>query len=162
MRVTSSEANKLLRQFDDEKRLLYKRFKDTAQFHCAVGEDIKDCETKFDLMKILREIDAVNKKITKLKHAISVFNTTTEVRGEMTIDQVLVRLPELQELKVILDDMRKKLPRERYGINGNVIDYVYTAYDPTEANAEFLKVTEEIKDLQVALDRINTTVTFDF
>lgn len=162
MKMTSSEANKLLRKYEDEKAMLSRQEAKMTSFHCAVGEKIEDCKTEYVFSEMQKRIEAVDEKIIKLKHAINVFNTTTEVNGDLTIDQVLIRLPQLNTRKLVLDGMRKQLSKERYSINSGIIDYVYTAYDPAEANAEYEKVSKEISDLQLALDRINTTKTFDF
>lgn len=124
MRITSSEANKLLRQYEDEKVMLSRQEAKTTSFHCATGEKIEDCETEYVFSEMQKRIEAVDNKIIKLKHAINVFNTTTEVNGDLTIDQVLIRLPQLNTRKAALDGMRKQLSKERYSINSGIIDYV--------------------------------------
>lgn len=57
--------------------------------------------------------------------------------------------------------MRKIPSKERYSISGSIIDYIYTAYDPAEADAKYKEVCNEIQELQLALDRINNTMTFE-
>ena len=83
----------------------------------------------------------------------------------MTIDQMLVYIPQLTARKRKLDGMRSKLPRERtdtsYGRNGNIIEYDYANYDIAQAREEYESVSNELAMAQNALDTVNTTVLFE-
>lgn len=59
----------------------------------------------------LRELED---KIRKVKHAINQFNLTQDVPGfNMTIDQMLIYIPQLTARKNKLNRMRSRLPKER-------------------------------------------------
>lgn len=161
MKVTSAEAKKLLHQYEDEYLKIINDEKKKHTFRCAVGENVNDCKTEYYFEETQKRIDELNKRIMKLRHAINLFNIFTEVKGDMTIDQVLVRLPQLTSQKLKLDGMRKIPSKERYSISGSIIDYTYTAYDPAEADAKYKEICNEIQELQLALDRINNTMTFE-
>lgn len=61
-----------------------------------------------------RIINTIEMKIIRLKHSISRFNLTTKVPGfGMTIDEMLVYIPQQTALKKKLDKMRSRLPKER-------------------------------------------------
>ena len=84
----------------------------------------------------------LEEKIRKLKHVINTFNLEQEVPGfGMTIDQMLVYIPQLTSRKKKLDYMRKKLPKERessnYGRNSNIVEYRYSNYDIAQAEADY-------------------------
>ncbi len=51
-------------------------------------------------------------KIRKLKHAINIFNATQTVDGfDMTIDELLVYIPQLTKRKSKLLEMKSRLPK---------------------------------------------------
>lgn len=105
-------------------------------------------------------------KIRKLKHAINLFNTTTVIPGyDITIDEMLVFLPQLSAKKQKLSEMASRLPKAReeqeYGRASNIIDYRYVNYDIDEVTKDLLAVTDELSDAQLALDLINHSATFE-
>ena len=107
MRVTSAQAAKLLRQLNDELRALQLREGKTSTFVAAIQEDIESVRPAYNF-KEMREAQAeVERKIRKLKHALNVFNTTTVVPDfDMTIDEMLIFLPQLNKQCSILGGMR--------------------------------------------------------
>jgi hypothetical protein len=59
-------------------------------------------------------------------------------------------------------DMMRSIPeKERSGITGSVIDYTYANYDPQDAATEYDAVDRRICELQLALDKVNITKTFE-
>lgn len=112
------------------------------------------------------ELDSLALKIRKLKHAINLFNTTTVIPGyDITIDEMLVFLPQLSAKKQKLSEMASRLPKAReeqeYGRASNIIDYRYVNYDIDEVTKDLLAVTDELSDAQLALDLINHSATFE-
>ena len=82
----------------------------------------------------------------------------------MTIDQMLVYLPQLMVRKMKLDVMRKKLLRERtpnYGRNNNIVEYTYANYDIEQVQEDYLKAADMLARAQNALDAVNNSVTFE-
>ena len=84
----------------------------------------------------------------------------------MTIDEMLVYIPQLTNRSRKLYDMKSKLPKTRdnagsYGRGGNIIDYRYANYDIKAAEADYEKITDELSRAQTALDLINSTETID-
>lgn len=98
MLITSAKAAKMLRQLNDELRTLQVREGKTKTFVAALQEDIESVRPKYNF-KEMRDAQAeVERKIRKLKHALNVFNTTTVVpEFDMTIDEMLVLLPQLNK-----------------------------------------------------------------
>ena len=81
----------------------------------------------------------------------------------MTIDEMLVYIPQLTRQKDKLAEMAGKLPKsraEQYG-NAAFVDYVYLNYDPAEAEEEFRRVSDRLADAQLALDAVNAGVEFE-
>ncbi len=72
-------------------------------FIAAVGEDIESVRPDYNYQETQDALEAVDKKIRLLKHTINCFNTTHMVPGfDMTIDQILVYIPQLSERKARL------------------------------------------------------------
>lgn len=81
---------------------------------------------------------------------------------DMTIDQMLVYIPQLTARKKKLDHMRSNLPKERItSFSSNFVEYNYSNYDIEQAEADYEKAADELARAQTALDTVNTTVEFE-
>lgn len=114
-----------------------------------------------------RFLESCNTKIRILKHAINCFNASQMVGDTgMTIDQVLVYIPQLTEMRSRLYDMQNRLPKQRTSVGGigsnTVIDYRYTNYSVEKAKEDYTRVSDELRAIQTALDVVNTTVKMEF
>lgn len=108
----------------------------------------------------------MEEKIRKIKHEINHYNLTHQVPGfDMTIDQMLIYIPQLTARKSKLSRMRSRLPKERVqsGISrmNGVVEYEYCNYDLKQAEAECEFVADELARAQNALDMVNSTATFE-
>ncbi len=166
MLITSAKAAKMLRQLNDELRTLQVREGKTKTFVAALQEDIESVRPKYNF-KEMRDAQAeVERKIRKLKHTLNVFNTTTVVPDfDMTIDEMLVFLPQLNKQCSLLSGMRDAMPKVRvssgYSGNSAILDYEYTNYDIEEANKRYIELSDMLAKAQTALDLVNSTVEFE-
>jgi len=108
----------------------------------------------------------LERKIRTIKHEINLFNLNQSVPGfDMTVDQMLVYIPQLTARKNKLERMRSRLPRERvqdsYSRNSSLVEYEYSNYDIQQTEADYNKVADELARAQNALDQVNATVTFE-
>lgn len=166
MKYTSSEANKLLKKLNADYEKIVSTESQSRYFLAAAGENIESVRPKYDFAATQEELKDLAGKIRKVKHAINVFNTTTTVDGfDMTIDEILIYLPQLFLRVSALDQMRKQLPKNRertYGSGMNAtIDYKYTNYDIVEAEKEYAKSYNLLSKAQSALDLVNNTATME-
>lgn len=167
MNYTSAEANKLLKALQEELHTLCDTEDLSKEFLAAVNENAEELRPVYDFKKTQASIDALEKKIRTVKHAINVFNTTTKIEALQgaTIDQVLVLLPQLSLRKDKLANMLRKLPKVRennFGRTaGNIIDYRYINYDLQEVKKEYEKVSSLLDLAQTELDKVNGTVTME-
>lgn len=161
---TSAEANKLLKKLAEEVAMLQNERNKKSTFVAAIEENIEDVRPDFNLNDNFKQIDELNGRIMKIKHAINIFNTKHFIRG-MTIDKALVYIPILSEKKKILTNLALAQDKERvrsdYGRSSNHIEYKYTNYDISEVKAMLNEVTDELVRLQLALDDINRSEEFD-
>ena len=166
MNYTSAEANKLLKKLNDEYAALLDKETRSRDFRAAMGEDVASVRPVYDYAETQARLAALEEKIRRLKHAINCFNMTHFVDGfEMTIDEMLVYIPQLTRRKNKLLEMKSRLPKERieeqYGRQSNIIDYRYANYDIAAVEADYDKTVDELSRAQLALDAINGRETFD-
>lgn len=166
MRVTSAQAAKLLRQLNDELRALQLKEANSSSFVAAIQEDVESVRPAYNF-KEMRDAQAeVECKIRKVKHAINVFNTTTIIPDfDITIDEMLVYLPQLNRQCEVLSKMRDAMPKVRvssgYSSGGNIIDYRYANYDIEEVGRHYAELSATLAKAQTVLDLVNSTVEFE-
>lgn len=166
MKYTSAEAAKLLRKLNDEYTSLLGKESRTSSFLAAMGEDVESVRPKYDYSEVQRELADLENRVRKVKHALNVFNTITVVpEFGITIDEMLVLIPQLTKRKAKLYEMKSALPKAReevrYSRNTNVIDYRYANYDIEKAQRDYDAVSDELSRAQTALDLLNNTVTLE-
>lgn len=165
MKVTSAEAAKILRKYNDDYVTLCAMEDQSRSFVAAVGEDIETVRPEYDFSETQKRKEELEAKIRRLKHEINTFNLTTKVTElDMTVDEVLVLIPQLTKKRSGLYAMKTVLPKTReasYGTKSPIIDYRYANYDIAEAEREYDRVSELLAKAQTALDTVNTTVTFE-
>ena len=165
-KMTSAQAAKELRKLNDQHDALLARENKSREFVAAIQEDVEKIRPEYDYAGIQDELDRMERRIRALKHAINTFNLFQEVPGfGMTIDQMLVYIPQLTARKKKLDYMRKKLPRERenagYSRSSSIVEYNYANYDIAAVEADYVKTVDELSAAQNALDQVNSTVLFE-
>lgn len=165
MTFTSAQAAKLIRKLNEEKDLLLTEEKENREFTAALQEDVESVRPPYDFLAMQEAVAAIDAKIRRAKHTINVFNTTHEVPGfNMTIDAMLVYLPQLKETKEKLIKMAKRPEKRRSGNgygSGGIIDYTYANYDIAKVKERLAEVTDELSRAQTALDLINSQETMD-
>ena len=166
MLCTSSEANKLLKKLNNDYKNLEHAEMQSSSFLAATGEDIESIRPSYDYAKTQKELKALALKIRTVKHAINVFNTNTVIKDfDMTIDEMLVFLPQLTNRVYTLEEMKQALPKAReksYGIGTNTtIDYRYANYDIEMAAKDYDEAYDLLTRAQTALDTVNNTLQFE-
>ena len=161
--VTSAEAAKILQKLNDERNALLEREDQLAWFLCASTEDPEANRPEYDMAEYHEKLRDLEAKIRAVKHAINVFNMTHEVEGlSMTIDQVLVYIPQLSEQKRYLRAKAQSMPKERQDtMNSPIIDYRYANFDPAAARTEYDRVSSLLAKAQLGLDKVNQTQTME-
>lgn len=166
MMMTSAQAAKLLRQLNDDLRTLQLREEKTSCFVAALQEDIESVRPVYNFPEMYDAQAEIEKKIRKVKHAINIFNTVTIVPDfDITIDEMLVFLPQLSRKRDILSAMKDALPKVRvntgYSGGGAIIDYRYANYDIEEVKRYYTKVSDMLAKAQTSLDLVNNTIEFE-
>lgn len=164
MKMTSAQANKLLNKLKDDLAYILTKEAQSRVFNAAVGEDIEDVRPEYSYINMQAAIDALEKKIRKVKHAINMFNTTTKLPEQgITIDEALILIPQLTKKRNKLNEMKSRLPRTRVNNfhGSNIIDYEIVNYSISQVEEDYDVVVEELAALQTALDEVNNSETLD-
>lgn len=166
MKMTSAQAAKLLRQLNNDLHALRYREQNARSFVAALGEDIESVRPAYDYAAMQKEQDEIEAKIRKVKHALNVFNSTHVIpEFDITIDEMLVYLPQLSRRCDVLSDMKDVLPKTRenagYSRGNAVIDYRYANYDIEQAAKDYAALSELLAKAQTALDYENSTAELE-
>ena len=167
MKYTSAQANKLLKQLNDEFTALLDKETRSKEFRAAMGEDIDSVRPLYSYTETQNRLEEIEHTIRRLKHAINHFNTTQMVDGfDMTIDEMLVYIPQLTKRKNKLLAMKSRLPKERvaefYNRQSSIIDYTYANYDLAAVEEDYRKTSDTLSRAQLALDAVNQKGSFEF
>ena len=164
MKCTSAEAAKYLRKLNEDYASPPSREEVRRVFLVPLGKDPESARPPYDFRETQDALDEMEQKIRRVKHAINLFNTTHTVPGfDLTIDEMLVLIPQLTKRKNKLAEMKEKLPktREQTYSKSNIVDYRYINYDSDEAASEYEKAAEQLSRAQTALDTVNNTETLE-
>lgn len=163
MECTSAEAAKLLRKLNEEKYQLESMEEKKSLFNAALGEDVESVRPEYNYAEFQEKLNSVEEKIRIVKHAINLFNVSQVVPGfDITIDQMLVFIPQLSARKRKLSEMSIRLPKQRtsmsgYGGNSSVIDYCYANYNIEQVEKDFQDISNLLAKAQTELDILNNT-----
>lgn len=163
MKYTSAGAAKLVRRLLDEQKTIKDIEKKASVFVAATDEKLEDARPEYDYAGTQAKLNELEKELRRVKHAINIFNITTTVPGfDMTVDQLLVYIPQLTERKKKLEEMAARLPKEREeSYSSKKTEYSYANYDVKQAQKELLEVTDELSRAQTALDVVNNNETLE-
>lgn len=162
--LTSAEAAKLLRKWNEELTALEERENISREFVASSGEDMEMVRPDYDYAETQEKIMELEERIRALKHRLNLFNANTVIpEFDMTIDQLLIYIPQLSKKKAKLAQMAAKLPLSReVRYNSSLVEYRYTNYDPEQVKADLEAVSDELSRAQTLLDTANNTLRFEF
>ena len=167
MKMTSACANKMLKKLNEDKA--YWRNQEQSGYLYTAAENEEPVIPEYDYEKVSAEIAEIDEKICIIKHAINQANVSSQIQvGEqvMSVDQILVKMAQLNNRKSTLDNMRKQAPKRRlvtslFGHKSPAPEYEYINYDLELVKADYERIDYEITQMQMALDKYNQTVEFE-
>ncbi len=164
--MTSAYANKLLKKLLEDKEYWRKKENEGSTYVAAVDEDpiIPD----YDYAEVADKIEEIDNQMLIIKHAVNVNNVNNKIAvgdKEMSVDEILVRMAQLNKRKEVLDGLRKKEPKTRVGSDlfnrKAIIEYKYINYDLDTVKEEYARIDSELSTMQMALDKYNQTFEFE-
>lgn len=167
VRMTSAYANKVLRKLNEDKEFWRSKEAEGCTYVAALDEE--PVIPEYDYSQVADTIDQIDRKIVKIKHAINNANLTSQIQvGDevMTVDQILIRMAQLNRRKSFLDSLRKQSTKVRinagvYSARKAAPEYRYINYDLEVVKQDYERVDEELGKMQMALDKHNQTFEFD-
>ena len=167
MKMTSAYANKMLKKLNEDKD--FWRNQEMSGYLYTAAENEEPVIPEYDYEKVSAEIAEIDAKICIIKHAINQTNVSSQIQvGEqcMSVDQILVKMAQLNNRKATLDKMRKQAPKRRlatsfFGHKAPAPEYEYINYDLELVKADYERIDREIAEMQMALDKYNQTVEFE-
>lgn len=164
MKLTSAEANKMIRALKDQYSLLLSQEENVVSFIAATTENVEEVRPPYSYEETAAKYDEIEHKIRKIKHALNVFNATAKVEGfDMTIDEMLVFLPQATDRLRKLSLMLAKPEKSRAQNTGrtNIIEYEYLNYDLEKVQQDYDALMDRKSRALTALDVVNNTVPFE-
>ena len=166
-KMTSAYANKVLRKLQEDKEFWRNKEQEGALYIAALDEE--PVIPEYDYTEVAGHITEIDEKIVRIKHAINVNNVNNSIlvgSDRMTIDEILVRMAQLNRRKNVLDEMRKQQPKTRinsgfYQNRKTAPEYQYINYDLELIKKEYEQVDSRIAEMQIALDKYNQTFEFE-
>ncbi len=165
MKYTSAAANKRIKKLNEEKALYLSKEQTSSSYVAAVDEN--PVIPEFDYKANSAAIARIDAETVKLKHAINLNNALAKIDVDgtvMSVDEILIRMAQLNSRIYMLDDLRKALPKARVdttGVRGAKPEYRYANYDIEQAKADYEQASELIMRMQLALDKYNQTFEFE-
>ncbi|MCM1026744.1 MAG: hypothetical protein NC432_09925 [Roseburia sp.] len=166
-KITSAYASKLLKQLSEDKEFWVNKENSSCLYTAAEGEE--PVIPEYDYETVAGKIEELDARICRIKHAVNLANVTSVLEvngGQMSVDMVLVRMAQLNKRKTFLDYLRKQLPKARteehvYSARKMAPEYRYINYDLEKIKSEYERISTEIMNLQIALDKYNQTFEFE-
>ena len=163
MKMTSAYANKLLKNLADEKSYWTGKEISSRTYIAAINEE--PVIPEYDYSAMSETLNEIDRKTIIIKHALNLANATAKIPigdTEMSVDSILVRMAQLNSRRTTLDIMRKMREIE-YSFNSRnaVPEYRYTNYDLDLVKRDYERISKEIMEMQIALDRYNQTFLFE-
>ena len=160
---TSASAAKYLRSLEEEKTLALAREGENSTYLLAAGEECDPPE--YDYAQTRARVADIDAKALAVRHALHLFNNSEVLPGSgMTIDEALIRLAMMSKERVRLGRLRNAQPKRR--VTGRyssspLVEHEYANYDVTLAERDYVELCGRIAELQLEIDLVNQTRTFE-
>lgn len=160
MKVCNTEAMKLIKEYEEQKRQLLLREDECCFALYKEGE--KKISEGYDYDAVRAEVAELDKKVRHIRAKLAKVNCATKVKGfDITIGEALVYLAQLQNERVQLESLAARRQLSRRLTQNGVIEYTECLFDIEKAKADAREARKKISELQMAIDRANLTTYID-
>lgn len=163
MKITPDEAQKLIHSLEEDRRQLVDKMKKLVTFVVGVSEgDPEKLRPEFNFSETVHEIEKIDERIRRIRHARNIFNTTTFLPDEkITVDEALILMSMLNKNYSYYLDLGNRQPKEREDGLREEIEYSYINYDVREVKQYGKDMYERMLEIQTKLNLVNSTCTFE-
>lgn len=154
MRLCNAEVIKKIKDLEEQKQEILVEEQRNCTTTYQTETDMIDTGYNFDQAR--KSIEDFNKEIMRLKHALNVSNSTVIIDEiNLTIGECLVYMAQLNNEKSVLERMSRNQNKSRSTLYNGAVEYTITNYDVEICKNKLNIVKENIRKLQLAIDRIN-------
>lgn len=156
MKVCHTEAMKLIKEYEEQKRnLILTENRDSI---ISYKETEKKISNNYNYENIRKEIQQLDEKIRKIKTILAIANCSVKIdEFNITIGEALVMLAQLQNEKNQIEFLASRTQLARRITPNGVLEYTECNYDVKKAEEDCIKLRNKIASLQIAIDRANLT-----
>ena len=161
MKLNSDTANKLIKNCEAEISALLEAESKNSTYSYSVGEE--PVIPAYSFRETQEKIHAFQDKIAKLRHAVAVFNSG-KVLPEYgcTLDEAIGRMSRMNAEKKRLYELLQIPEKQRSRSYGSrEADITCRNFDADEVRAAYDKVTQDLMEIQQAINIANLTETFE-
>lgn len=154
MKVCNTEAMKLIKEYEEQKRNLFSEEEGDSYISYKEGET--KLTNGYDYEKVRLMVRELDQKVRAIRAKIAAVNCKKKIDGfDITIGEALVMLAQLQCEREQIEMLatRKQISR-RLTMNG-VLEFTECLYDTEKAKQDVIELRKKISELQMAIDRAN-------
>lgn len=156
MKVCQTQAMKMIKELEEQKRLLLLKEDETSAESYKEGEG--RLPSDYDYAKTRQSVREIDDRVRALRFVLAKANCSViaEPFG-VTLGEALVMLAQLQSEKAQIESLAARRQKTRRITPNGVVEYTECVYSVADAEADVKKLREKINELQMAIDRANLT-----
>lgn len=156
MKLCNAEIMKKIKELNERKRdILAEESRVCATAYLNESDKISG---GYSFEQTRESIEALNSEVRYLKRLLSEANVTVTVEEfGMTVGECLVYMGQLNDEKLVLEEMSGKEAKQRRTLYNGTVEYTEIEYDIEACRRKYAEVKNTISKLQLAIDRTNLT-----
>ena len=156
MKVCHTQAMKMIKEYEEQKRILLMREDNYSQVSYKEGE--KKIASDYNYNAVRKAFKKLDSEVRKMRAALAEANCRVVVDDfEITIGEALVMLAQMQSERQHLEGMANSVQLSRRLTQNGVIEYTECLFDVAKVKQDVSELRQKISNLQVAIDRANLT-----
>lgn len=156
MKVCHTQAMKMIKEYEEQKRILLMREDNYSQVSYKEGE--KKIASDYNYNTVREAVKKLDSEVRKIRAALAEANCRVVVDDfEITIGEALVMLAQMQSERQHLEGMANSVQLSRRLTQNGVIEYTECLFDVAKVKQDVSELRQKISNLQVAIDRANLT-----
>lgn len=162
IKITSDSANKMIRELNQQLRILDVKSKKCSTFISTIKYKEVD-RPKFSLEEATEEMYRLEQKIITLRSAIHSFNVDYVLENGMTVDAALLNLNYLQKVKDNFASLMETVDGKRKVTSSvsHKAEYYFINFDMKYVEEMYNKTCDTIVNLQSLINKANVIVEFE-
>ena len=154
MKVCHTQAMKMIKEYEEQKRVLLMKEDNYSQVSYKEGE--KKIASDYNYKTVRESVKKLDDEVRKIRTALANANCKVMVDDfQITIGEALVLLAQMQSERQHLESMANNVQLTRRLTQNGVIEYTECLYDVSKIKQDVSELRQKINKLQIAIDRAN-------